>query len=380
MNILFISSGSDNSGSAHSLVALAKILKEKYRLNVKVVIARKGPIEKQFKNNSIDYYIIRHYTWIKSNNKELTFPQRLKNKIKKIINIVGETRLDKLINDNEIDIVHLNTITTGFGAKTALRNNKRLIWHIREFMDLDLNSDFIKTDKSLKLINQSDAVIAISDSVKKHFSSKLNSTKLIRVYNGIDKENYKDKANNVLKKKIITLTIAGRLAEPKGHIDAIKATSNLIKKGYNVKLQIVGNGDLNYENQLKKLIIKHDIKNEVKFLGYIADIHNIWTKTDIALICSKAEAFGRVTVEAMMGGAIVVGADTKGTAELIGSKYGYTYRQGDSNDLSNVIEYAINNKKYSQTKANLAREYAFENLTATKNADNIYNLYKKIKK
>ena len=38
---------------------------------------------------------------------------------------------------------------------------------------------------------------------------------------------------------------------------------------------------------------------------------------DIALVASCSEAFGRVTVEAMLAGMLVIGADVAGTSELI---------------------------------------------------------------
>ncbi len=34
-------------------------------------------------------------------------------------------------------------------------------------------------------------------------------------------------------------------------------------------------------------------------------------KTDVELVCSKGEAFGRVTIEAMMAGNPVIGSDTE---------------------------------------------------------------------
>ncbi|MGK0724362.1 glycosyltransferase family 4 protein [Aerococcus urinaeequi] len=378
MNVLFISSGSDNSGSAHSLVTLAKLLKEEYNVSVTVVLARKGPIIKQLEKNTIDYHIIRHYTWIKNNRIKESFTQILKNNIKKLLNFFGEKKLKKLIRKRDIDIIHLNTVTTGFGSRVALNNSKKLVWHIREFMDLDLNYEFINSSKSIKLINKSDAIIAISESVKNHFLDRLDASKIHKIYNGINEKKYTEKTKPILSNDLVTMTIAGRLNEPKGQIDAIKATDILIKKGYKLKLQIVGDGDKAYENSLKSLVAENNLEEVVEFMGYVPDIHTIWRETDIGLVCSKAEAFGRVTVEAMMGEAIVVGADTKGTSELIGKDYGYTYKQGDYGDLSEIIEYVILRKEESRSIARKARKYAMNEFTAHENAKQIYKLYLKI--
>lgn len=40
-------------------------------------------------------------------------------------------------------------------------------------------------------------------------------------------------------------------------------------------------------------------------------------KIDVELVCSRSEAFGRVTIESMMSSNPVIGANTGGTKELI---------------------------------------------------------------
>ena len=62
----------------------------------------------------------------------------------------------------------------------------------------------------------------------------------------------------------------------------------------------------------------------------------------IELVASKAEAFGRVTVEAMMCGLPVVGANSGGTPELISDGVtGLLYPQDSWRELSDKIETII---------------------------------------
>lgn len=65
---------------------------------------------------------------------------------------------------------------------------------------------------------------------------------------------------------------------------------------------------------------------------------------DVELVCSRAEAFGRVTAEAMLGGMSVIGSNTGGTVGLINhKKIGYLYSKSDINELAEYMKEFICN-------------------------------------
>ena len=99
------------------------------------------------------------------------------------------------------------------------------------------------------------------------------------------------------------------------------------------------------------------------------------------LVCSKYEAFGRVTVEAMMAGCLVIGANSGGTIELIeDGSTGVLFESGDYVDLVNKMIYVIENKNNAKKIAKNGRNVALQRFTALINASNIRNLYLDIKK
>ena len=99
------------------------------------------------------------------------------------------------------------------------------------------------------------------------------------------------------------------------------------------------------------------------------------------LVCSKYEAFGRVTVEAMMAGCLVIGANSGGTIELIeDGSTGVLFESGDYVDLVNKMIYVIENKNNAKKIAKNGRNVALQCFTALINASNIRNLYLDIKK
>lgn len=67
-------------------------------------------------------------------------------------------------------------------------------------------------------------------------------------------------------------------------------------------------------------------------------------RADAILMCSKREAFGRVTVEGMLAGKPVIGANSGGTLELIQDGItGLLYTSGDPKALAEKIRYLYEN-------------------------------------
>lgn len=60
---------------------------------------------------------------------------------------------------------------------------------------------------------------------------------------------------------------------------------------------------------------------------------------DIEIVSSKQEAFGKITVEAMMGQIPVIGSNSGGTKELIKhNQNGLLFESGNADDLAKKIE------------------------------------------
>src|SRR5205085_12392344 len=125
-------------------------------------------------------------------------------------------------------------------------------------------------------------------------------------------------SNNILAKKTdISCVIVGSLQSGKGHIDAINAIHHLTNKGLNIKLYIVGKGHKNYKDLLISTISLLNLEDHIFFLGYLKSPLNIMKQCNVLLMCSRNEAFGLVTIEAMSLGKPVIGTQSGGTTEII---------------------------------------------------------------
>lgn len=117
----------------------------------------------------------------------------------------------------------------------------------------------------------------------------------------------------------------------------------------------------------------------IQFIGPQSDIKQLYRDTDIVLMCSQSEAFGRVTVEAMMSGCLVIGANSGGTMELVSdNETGLLYTSGDYSDLAAKIRLAL---KYPDRMRDIAKQgqsKMLNEMTAQNNAFRINELYREI--
>ena len=93
-----------------------------------------------------------------------------------------------------------------------------------------------------------------------------------------------------------------------------------------------------------KIAKDHGIDQITGFYDYQDNIHEIMQQADIVLMCSRNEAFGRVTVEAMLAGKPVIGTSSGGTGEIIEHESsGFLYPPGNVALLSEKIEFFLKN-------------------------------------
>ena len=180
---------------------------------------------------------------------------------------------------------------------------------------------------------------------------------------------------------VSVITIAGRIDPTKGHRELLDAAISLRKEGVtNFNIQIVGKSqDPAFEESLKQYVIDQKLDDVVSFLGFRNDLPAILLHSDISVVSSRMEAFGRVTAEAMLAGNLVIGADTGGTKELLCNEFGLLYRQGDASDLAEKIGYALSHQEEMSEYASRASKYAFSTFTASRNASEIIKVYETVR-
>lgn len=260
-------------------------------------------------------------------------------------------KIANIIAEEKIDVIHSNTSVVDMGARLSKITGVTHIMHLREFGDKDfMFYPFVSRNKYYRSIEEyTKSFICISNAIYKHYDM-LPTDKKVIIYDGIDlSENIerRDRDNH----KDINILIVGRISKEKGQIQALEAFKILSEKDERYHLFLAGAG---------RIHIHDKYKNKVHILGYVKNMAELREKMDIELICSRSEAFGLVTVEAMRAGNIVIGSNTGATPEIISDGgTGLLYEYNNVHDLASKISEAIEN--------DLLRNNCIEN--ARKNLD-----------
>lgn len=383
MNVLYVLNTSHLTGASKSLINLIINIREK-GVEECVILPEDGALSKELLNLNIRYKIIPFWSWLIPLRKKDSKLNFLKYYSKTLLNRSAINKIKNFIKENNVDIVHINNLTSYVGAVAGYEAKVKVVWHFREFLEEDHQMTFLNKTKAISLLERADSCVAISKSVQKKFNSLMPNKKIDLVYNGVPILDYKIDKKEYFNTGTINLLLAGRITRGKGHIEALKALEYLIEKHNEnyLKLLIVGSGsDEAYNNELRELVNKSKVLNSdnVQFIEFTNDLYKIREESDIALVCSAAEAFGRVTIESMISSLLVIGANSAGTKELISDKKtGLLYRQGDYIDLANKILYAIENKKDMEKIIINGKDYALKNFSINNTINGMYEIYKKL--
>lgn len=288
------------------------------------------------------------------------------------INFKLVNKISDMVKKSEIDLIHSNVGPILLGFKTAKRNNIPHVWHLREYQDLDFKLRTLYSKKDfIKMINSPiNHSIAISKSIYNHFSLKGDSK---MIYNGVLKStNIQFKP---LKKKYFLYV--GRLSEEKGVKILIRAFINFSKINQGYELFLAGEYEGNFKEELTSLL-DTQLKNKVRFLGNRNDVFDLMSSATALIVPSLHEAFGRITVEAMFNGCLVIGNDSGGTQEILKEEdLGLLYSGHE--ELALTMETVVSNgieSYFSIIKK--AQERAIDLYSVEQNANGVYEYYKEI--
>lgn len=218
----------------------------------------------------------------------------------------------------DIDIVHTNTAVVSVGQAVAQILGAHHVWHLREYVNLDHGLKLMGTWTQLRrAVALSDATIAISKSVQRHFLPCpkpldvciYNAVVAVSSQNMIPLSKGREKA----------FLFVGTLCASKGAEDALEAFIRFHSDHPDWILYMIGAGESSYEYLLKKKCVDARCEDVVHFLGFCENPYPYYFRCRAFLMCSRMEALGRTTIEALDSGCIPIGHDTGGTSELIES-------------------------------------------------------------
>jgi L-malate glycosyltransferase len=239
-------------------------------------------------------------------------------------------QLIKFVKDSKIDIIYTSQFRSqllmGWVGKLL---KKTVVWHIHgeERLDNLLGKIALMT---------SDQVVVVSKNLNEKYMAAFpgHRSKFHYIPNGVDVNERKKTSES----EIIQLIIVGALIEGKRQDIAIKACKELIDRGYQIHLHIVGEKphwhSSDYMDELKDLVEKMELQSYVTFHGWIEKPYSLLAHSDIFLLPSDSEGLPLSIIEAMGVGIPCIGTDVGGVSELIlNEKTGLLIAKGSLEDL-----------------------------------------------
>jgi glycosyltransferase involved in cell wall biosynthesis len=246
------------------------------------------------------------------------------------------------------DLVYSNSSVLAVGAMAAARLGLPHVWHLREFgwRDYALIPDFGQHLSRLGF-RSADATIFVSHALRRAILGRSPPANSHVIYNGVAPEVVFDQRRRAAeallgRRQPFTFVLVGRFRASKGQAVAIQAFARLAARHPEVRLLLIGGagqtGEQGYFDWCRALADELAVADRVEFWGYIPDPERAFLQADVALMCSRHEAMGRVTAEAMSACRPVIGFDSGGTTELIDpGRTGLQYR-GGAEDLAGCME------------------------------------------
>lgn len=168
----------------------------------------------------------------------------------------------------------------------------------------------------------------------------------------------------------LKLLYVGRFTKGKNTERLIKSVDELISRGIECRLSLVGGGGTEHQKIMK--MIKS--KSHIRYFGKVADknqLKDIFRQNDIFVMPSRFETFGLVYIEAISQGIPVVFTARQAIDGLYDPAIGEAVRWNDVNDIAGGIEKIYRNyDKYAFNAYDIVKNHRWDDIAHK--YDNIY--------
>ena len=378
MRVALVSHNSEAGGAVRAMLELIDGLRGR-GVACSVLLRERGWLVEELNRRNIPFAIIPYRWW---SSPRTYWRHRLLNILALVMVIPVLSQLKRW----EADIVLTNTSVIGVGALAAYFLRKPHVWYIHEFgkedhglfydLGIGLSSKLMACLSALVIVN--------SKAVEAYYARYIPQRQIRTVYCSVEVRGQPAtapilEAKGVRAPGAVKLVVVGTLQEGKGQTDAVRALGQLISQGVQVELTLVGRDAPGDPGRVQRLVSSRGLEKLVKFTGQVSDPSPIVKGSDIAVVCSRSEAFGRVTVEAMKLGKPVVGARSGATPELIRENFnGLLYTPGDHLDLAQKIKYLIDNPEVARQMGENGRRWAQQEFTQERYAGKVLHALEEV--
>lgn len=241
----------------------------------------------------------------------------------------------------------------------------------------------------VRVIRLCDAIICVSDTVKKNLNSWASHPSVFRIYNPIDVSRYECQLNKDEAKKALGLPVQARivssvalLSPHKGHDIAIRAFASFAAEFPDVMLLIAGGPPSDASKaellRLRKIANELNVDKRVIFTErQVPNVELVYKASEfVYALTVYGEAFGRVAVETGAAGRVIIATSLGATPEVvIHEKTGLLV---PANEVEPVVEWSKRILKDSNNFQSLgiaAHEYVSSQFSPEIHAEKVQTVY-----
>jgi glycosyltransferase involved in cell wall biosynthesis len=210
------------------------------------------------------------------------------------------------------DVVHTNSLKSNvYGGIAGRSIHVPVVWHVRDRIDPDyLPAPVVRIVRLLGRVLPA-RVIANSHATAATVHRR-DAVVIHDVYRGGEPRGRSG--------SVRTVAIVGRISPWKGQHVLLEAFAKAFPDG-DERCLVAGTpmfGELDYDAQLRALVVDLGIAERVDFVGHVEDVDGLLRNVDVLVHASTTpEPFGQVIVEGLAAGVPVIAADAGGAREIV---------------------------------------------------------------
>lgn len=292
----------------------------------------------------------------------------------------AEREIARIVADCGIELVAISSGAITSGARAARKAGVGLVWHVREFMQEDHGLDQYPWAHTYERMDDADCLVCVSRAVADKMARVCPHARVEVVYNGIDTEAFcADGRVARADGEPLRLMFSGGISESKGTFLLLDALG-LLGTDLPCVLDVFGaaGAGANSEAAFEARVVELGLGGRVAYRGMTRAIADEYRRHDVLVVASRAEAFGRVTAEAMLCGCAVVGSNAGGTPELLTEDRGYLFEPGDAESLARALMQVVEDPDECAARTARGLAFAREHFSVDAYVDRVEEIYRSV--
>jgi glycosyltransferase involved in cell wall biosynthesis len=377
----FISHSATLLGAERILLDLVTDLIKDHGVKCQLVFPRNGPLVAEFERIGASCVISRYGWWCDKWVPPNSATDYIWDSIQSFLHDAAPA-----IQKFNPDVIWTQTMVVPWGAMAAAQLQKPHVWYVTEYGYLDHGFKFFfqpleaVTDD---ILQSSDVVYTLSKSIGATLFPAAAPDRLRLLYCNIPdpaRSEPQPPSHYFDIPGAVKLGIFSQIAPSKGQEDIVRAVALLSERGRNVQLIVAGGSQTDYRERLADIARQHGVESRVKFIGFLHDVYPALRELDIAVVCSRMEAFGRVGVEPMLLEKPVVYADAGGIVEyMVDGRTGLSYPPGDVEALVDRLERLIDDPSQCAEMGRFGRAHTLQLFNKAGFSGEVYRTLQKLR-